>query len=306
MSQTVVDSTNQVQFAETGKVEPPKEEVKAEEVKVEEVKEPEKSDDDDLPERVKKIIGKKHRAMKEAEEFAQEQFFARRALEKELEQREARIREFEAQSAPKVEEDKPPAQADYPDAEKYWDAKIKYEANKAVKADREVRAREQAEAAREAAEADFRSRLKASAAEFPDWESVVEAAAGTADEARLSADITQYVKESEHPARLLYYFASNPEVLAELNALSPHKAVARVGQLEVALSQKAPKEPAKEEAKTPAPQAKPAPKTPEPITPIPAGGSTPVHKDLRDMTTRETIEYWEARDRARAHKRQRH
>src|SRR5690242_9627584 len=90
----VVDSSNIEQFVTTGKVDEfkapdvPQETIepakKAEEAteKVDDKASKDEDDDSDLPERVRQQIGKKHRAMKEAEEFAEREYNQRRAAEK--------------------------------------------------------------------------------------------------------------------------------------------------------------------------------------------------------------------------------
>jgi len=310
MATQVVDSTNFEEFAKTGKVpEPPKEdktEAKAEDKKGDGEKKDEVDEDgltarerELLGAKLDKIVAKRHRAMKEAEEFSQEQYREKLAAEKRADELEARLKELQSKVAPTSTE-KEPVREDFKTDAEYWDAKIDWRAREAVRADRELRAREAQEAAQQAAENAFRERLKASAAEIPDYEDVLKDVEGRSDEPTVAPHIAQYVKESDSPARLLYHFAKHPEELTHLNTLSPIKAIAALGKLEVSFEKPLPKE-TKDEA------AKPPDKTraPAPIAPI-SGEAGTVHKDLKDMNTRETIEYWQAREASAKRKRERH
>src|SRR6267154_1362048 len=64
---------------------------KADEVKADDQPKAEDSDGEDLPEKVRKKIGAKHRAMKEAEEFAEREFNKRKAAERRADEAEQEL-----------------------------------------------------------------------------------------------------------------------------------------------------------------------------------------------------------------------
>lgn len=315
MAVTTIDSTNFQDFAAGKVIEPTKApEKKAEDVALAPKAEwtadkAEIANETDLPEEEYKLltekqqraVNKKHRAMKEADEFAEEQYRERRAAERRAEEAEARLREFESKAAPK-EVRKEPDPKDFTsekgefDAFGYAKALAKYEAEEAVAKDRQERAAAAAKEAEEASYQAYLERVKSSAAGIEDWEEVAQDAA----DLRVSSPLTQYIRECDAPAPILYHFAQNPAELKRLNALSPIRAIAEVTKLEARLTEKSAK------AEKPEPEkAAPKSKAPEPIAPL-NGGTAPVHKDLKDMSTRETIEYWEAREKSKATRRKRH
>src|SRR5208282_4901778 len=80
-------------------------------------------------------VGKKHRQMKEAEEFAAEQYNNRRLAEAKAAELE---RELKAKApTPQVEEAKAPDRKDFPDDAAYWDAVVAHKVSLALKAERE-------------------------------------------------------------------------------------------------------------------------------------------------------------------------
>lgn len=282
----VVDSSNIEQFVTTGKVDEfkapdvPQETIepakKAEEAteKVDDKASKDEDDDSDLPERVRQQIGKKHRAMKEAEEFAEREYNQRRAAEKRADELERQLADIQQKSRPTVEvvKDEPyPQQSDFETVQEYIAACVKHD----VKAER---AREKAEAeqqriAQEAEQvrANFASRLDSFMKETPDFEAVTSAA-----DINLPTAITQYILESKKGPQIGYelskLYASDPAELNRILKLSPILAIEEIGQLLTA---------------KPEPKAKEKPvvsKAPAPITPI-EGKSTPVNPDLnRNMS----------------------
>lgn len=305
MATTVLTSQNMGQFLETGKVDPiidPT--VKA--VEPEKVAEPqvdEADEEKDLPEKVTKIIGKKHRAMKEAQEkmqeaesFAQMQYRERKEAEKRAAEYEARVKALESKVAPVVEEGKEPQRKDFDSDEAFWEAKVDYRADLRVKADRQQRAEEEQQRQAQIADAARIERNKAFAKTVPDYEETVASLAE--HDLMVPPEMGQYL--IKQPA-LMYHLAKHPEEFEAISKLPPIDAVAAMGELKAKLEAKpAPKE---EEVK---PEAKlERPRVPPPIQPL-NGSQGAVHKDLREMDTRETIEYWQERDKANKSRRQRH
>jgi hypothetical protein len=293
----VVDSTNIEQYITTGKVDA----FKAPEVsrettdeqgkkddktteKIDDKAEKSEDDDSDLPERVRQQIGKKHRAMKEAEEFAEREYNQRRAAEKRADAEEAeknalkaKLAEYEQKSRPAIEvvKDEPyPQQSDFETVQEYIAACVKHD----VKAERarEKAAAEQQRIADQAAQVrtDFANRLQSFMKETPDFEAVTSAA-----DIELPTAIIQYILESKKGPQIGYALsklhASDPTELNRVLNLSPILAIEEIGQLVTNLAKPAPKK---------AEQQQVVSRAPAPITPI-DGKTAPVNPDLnRNMT----------------------
>lgn len=249
-----------------------------------------------LTDKQQRTVNKKHRAMKEADEFAEEQYRERRAAERRAEAAEERIKALEEKGKPAPVEAKEPdpndpvyktATGEF-DAFKYAKDLARHAADEAVKADR----KEQDKLNKQAAEArdyqEYMGRVNASAKGIEDWQEICEGAA----DMQVSGALTGYIRESEAPAPLLAHLARHPDELERLNALPTIKAIREIAKLELTLI--TPKEPEKT-VETPAPKGKT--RAPEPIAPL-SNGSGHVRKDPKDMTTKEHIddEYRQARE----------
>lgn len=264
---------------------------------VEDLNEGLEPDELEFSEQIRRKMGKKHRAMKEAQEsaaeaerFAEQQFNERKLAEKRAEEAERRAKELESKVAPppKAPELKAPDIKDFTneqgqvDWDKYTDAKSEYAAKKAVAEDRAERAKEQEAAEKAANEAHWRARLQVAETKYPDFLKVVGAA-----ETWVPNAVLQYITESDHGADLTYYLAKHPEEAKEIAKLSPVKAVARIGKLETQFEKPAPK------AETP-PAASKAPErggAPPPITPISATGAGTVVVDPSKMSFQQLRAY---------------
>lgn len=237
MAINVVTSEGMAEFAASGKTEeltskpltppdPPKE---AKEVEDEEGLEPE---DKELAEKIRRKIGKKHRAMREAEEFAESQYNERRLAESRAAKLEEELAELR-KGAPKVEDDPEPDKTKFEDAEKYWSAKIKWEANQAVKLDRAQRAKErQDELAQKRAEA-FAKRLDAADKENPGLKDSL----AESDEL-IPQGILNYIVDAEMGPKIARHLAEHPEYVERLRTLSPEASLAEIGKLETKLETK--------------------------------------------------------------------
>jgi hypothetical protein len=252
-----------------------------------------------LTEKQQRAVNRKHRAMKEADEFAEEQYRARKASDRRADELERENAELKSKGKPTPVEAKEPDPKDFTnekgefDAFGYAKALAKHSAEEAVKADR----KEQEKQSREAAEArsyqEYLGRVRTSAKGLEDWEEV----AAAAGDLTVSGPLTGYLRECEAPAPFLYHFAKHPDELERLNALPTIKAIREIAKLELSLTKAEP-------AKADEPVVKPKPRAPEPIVPL-GNGAGSVHKDPRDMNTREHIEdeYRQAREASRARKR---
>jgi hypothetical protein len=247
-------------------------------------------DESDLPERVRKQIkqiGKKHRAMKEAEEFATDSYRKQLAAEKRAEAAEA---ELAASKAPKSGpasdgEDKEPNPDDFKTVGEYTKAYAKYEVAKALRAERTQSEQQRQQQATENTKAEFGKRVAAAMKSIPDYEEIVSAA-----DVDVPAHVAQYIVESEMGPLLGYHLAKHGEDLDRIKSLSPIRAIAELGKLEASL-EKTPEKVEKTEPATPQ-----VSRAPAPITPL-EGKSTTVEKDPSKMSFKELREYERNRER---------
>jgi hypothetical protein len=278
--------------AEPAKAERPRAEdgkfVKAEEAKKEEpaakaADDDEHDDDgaklsDAVKRKIDKIVAKKHRAMKEAEEFARDEYRERKAA---VERAEALQREIDALKAGKSQpgtastEGDEPKMEDFKTVGEYAKALAKYETAQALKAERAERAKDTQKQAIENVQQQFAERVASTAKEISDYHEVVEAA-----DWEVPHHIQAYIVDSEHGARLGYELAKNRIEFDRIAKLSPIRAFAELGKLEDKLTAKA--APAKE----PAAASAQVSRAPAPITPL-EGKSTTVAKRPEDMNFQE-------------------
>lgn len=234
----------------------------------------EDAEDKDLPERVRKQIGKKHRAMKEAEEFARQLYGDKTAAEKRAEAAELRLKQLES-GGEKAKVSGEPDPKDFKTNAEYIDAMVEYKFEKKEQAE----AQKRYEAGQQKLQAEFVDRLNSARKELPDFDEVV----GDAD-IDVVPHIASYIAESELGPKLGYHFAKNPDDLERIQKLSPIRAIAELGKLELKLEKKP--EVKADEAKTVA-----LSKAPSPITTVAGDAKTVVNKDPAKMSLQELREY---------------
>lgn len=299
-------------------------EPKAEKTEPKETREPDEgleAEDNDLPERVRTRIGRKHAAMKaaqaladsraaevtESDRFAEQQFNERKLIESREAALQERIRELEAkqpQKAAPAEPAKPTADDKnddgtwkYRDAsgqvdwDKYTDAKAEYAADLKQ---RQYEAR-QAQERGEAANAEAAARVKAHADKarkaHPDFDTVMAKVANT-DADRVPQFVLNYIFESEHGAEIAYHLAKNPEESKRIATLKPILGLAELGTLAATLSKPV-------SANTgAAPVVRERGGAPPPITPLSGSGTGSVNTDPAKMNFKELRAY--ERERARS------
>lgn len=248
-------------------------------------------EDADLPERVRKQIGKKHRQMKEAEEFAADSYRKRLSAEERAEQLERELAELKKSGAgpatsTDIDPDEPKME-DFKTVGEYSRALTKYEVQKAK---REALANQ--EQAKQQTQADtraqaFTQRQTDFIKSTPDYLAVVEEADFEVPHAAL-----QYMVDSDFGPQLAYHIAKHPEVADRLRSLSPPRVIAELGKLEILFEKKpeAQKEPMKATPEVS--------RAPAPITPL-EGKTTPVVKDPSQMSFKELREYERQREASR-------
>ncbi len=276
-----------------------------------------------------KSIGKKHRERLEAEEFAAAQYNERLLAERRAEAAEAELAKLRGQQQqPKEPEAKKPERADFPTDEAYQDALVEFRVKEQLAKEKKAEAERQAQARQDEIIRAAQERLKKAAEVVPDFQEVTEAA-----DLRVPGHIASYMQESEMFAELGYHFAQHPEVMERLAKLSPARALVEVGKIESTLQPFAKGGAATADAKavngsktesasqtaangngagpnqtesTP-PGAGPSPKSRAPvIKPLGSDSVSQVEKDPRQMTTREVIEDWKAKNRSNLGLRRRH
>jgi hypothetical protein len=323
----VVNAQNLVEFTQTGKVAEfkPPEAKPAEPAKVEpketsadlqrdaagkftSQKEPAKSEtaappsakkevaDEDLSEVVRQKIDKKHRQMKEAEEFARSEALRALAAERRAEQLQKELEAAKKSGpAPVTEAPKEPKPEDFATVAEYTDALVSFRVDQRLRAEKAEREREAEENAKAERQREYGKRLAAAREKHEDFDDALKSLAGTEIE-RVHNDVVEYLQESEQGPDLLYHLAKNPDVLDRLRKLSPRRFIAELGKLEAKWEQPPAKDPTPTLSEV-ATTARPVSKAPAPIAPLDTAGIAPVAKKPEDMSVQELREYRRQQER---------
>jgi hypothetical protein len=281
----------------------------------------------ELTERTRRLIGKKHRQLKEAEEFAADQYNGKRLAEQRAEDLARENAELRAKLPPdrKHESAMPekPQRQNFATDDEYLDAMIQFGVDQRLAEQREKDAKEAAEQARQKIMDAATSRMNRAMEIVPDYREVIEDA-----DAIVPPAIANYMGKSEMIAELGYHFAKNPDVLVSLAKLPPDEQLVQIGKIESILSPFEPREgktaaqndtTSSQEASNGKPHkaapsadstgldlSKPRGKAAPVITPLDATGSAGIQKDPADMNIRESIEDFSRRNRVNLGMRKRH
>lgn len=271
---------------------------------------------------MQKGLGKKHRQMKEAEEFAAAQYSERKLAEQRAALLESELAALRAKTTPAKQEPEPakkPERQNFASESEYVDAMIQFGVDQrlAEKAEEDRIAREQRE--RDKVIETAASRIKVATDLIPDFAQVV----GSVD-VEVPPVVAGYMQKSEMFAELAYHLAKNQDVLTSLAKLAPDEQLVKIGRIESTLT---PFEPRKEapngdtpsdatsdgKAAKAAPSkdtdidlSKPRGKAAPVITPLDGTGSAGIQKDSKDMNIREAIEDFSKRNRVNLNARKRH
>jgi hypothetical protein len=262
-----------------------------------------------------KAIGKKHREMKEAEEFAADQYNNRRLAEQRAQELEAELAKWRKPPA-KVEAPKEPKREDFQTDAAFADAIIDYKVEQKLRKTQAEEAQRRAEAEQAAIVSAAQDCLKAAAALVPDFEETIDI------DLNVPGHIAAYMQRSPLFAELGYHLAKHPEVLAELRKLPPAEALVEVGVIKSTLKpfsethkgdEKAANgaEPSKKSNGESTPSttgespSKPRGTAPV-ITPLSSGSSSQVEKAPAEMSTREMIQAWQKKEGRNLGLRKRH
>ena len=263
----------------------------------------------ELSAKMLKAIGKKHRQVKEAEEFAAHQYREKQAAEARAAELESRLKELQAQSkqAEVKEEEVEPKRENFDTEGEYIDAKIKWGINQGI-AKREA---ERLEAERQLTVA---QQIARATELIPDFEQV------TSAPLNWPQGVAAYLRESPMFAELGYHFAKNPDQLQRLAKLPPLKQLVDLGKIEATLkpfgssesSPKAGDEPNNGKAAKAAPSAVDTGFTPSkarsdaPVIKPLNGEGAQVEPDVRDMDVRHHIAEFQKTNKVNLHARKRH
>jgi len=285
----------------------------------------------ELPDSVKRVIGKRVAQRKAAEEFAAAQYSERRlaesraaAAERELADLKAKAQPVEHAAKPdagKPQRDKFPADAAGEVA--YWEAMTDWRVDEKLRANEAERAaadneRRQAEVLETA-----RGRIAKAIELVPDYAEVT----GAVD-VEVPPVVAGYMQKSEMFAELGYHLAKHPELLTKIAKLPPDEQLVTIGKIESTLKPFEAKKSASkdEDGATPSSKAstngtrrEAAPSEDETgivpgrardtapvIRPLNGSGASPSEVAPEDMNIRETIRNYERRNHANLALRKRH
>ena len=273
----------------------------------------------ELTANIQKAIGKKHRMMKEAEEFAAAQYSERKLAEERaarLEQELARAKGAPAKAADASAEQEKPKRENFGTESEFLDASIAWGVQEGLRKKAEADAKEAAERAQAQLLEAARARISKAMELVPDYQDVV----GGVD-IEVPPSVAGYMQKSELFAELGYHLAKNPELLVSLAKLPPDEQLVKIGKIEGTIKpfgQKTAQDDTKSsqassdgEGRKAAPSAETgtAPSKPRNaapvITPLEGTGSAGV-KDSKDMNIREAISDWSKRNRVNLERRKRH
>lgn len=258
----------------------------------------------ELSAKMLKAIGKKHRQVKEAEEFAAHQI----RLTKDAEKRANEFEQALQRATPRevVKEAVEPTREAFATETEFIDARVKWGVDRGIQ-QREAGMREQARVARVEQQMERAKEL------VPDFEATVEALLN------YPGAVVEYMRDSTMFAELGYHFAKNPKALEKLVSLAPMKQLVELGKIEATLrpfgsSASSPKAddksdddeaPAKSSTSDTGFSPSKARSDAPVIRPL-TGGEGAVEVDPRAMSTRQSIEHFQKTQKVNLHARKRH
>jgi len=183
----------------------------------------------ELTKKMQTSIGKKHRQLKEAEEFAAAQYNEKQLAETRAAEAERELQRLKGNGVAQVVNDGTdrPKPESFTDQGEYEKAVIDWRVNEILK-ERDRTAAQQAEQERQAkVAADAVSRLDRAREIVPDFTEVT----GSVD-TLVPPHIGAAMMESDKFAELGYYFAKNPEELEKLAKMSQARGLVALGKIE--------------------------------------------------------------------------
>ena len=269
----------------------------------------------ELSAKMLKAIGKKHREMKEAEEFAAAQYNERKLAEERANRLQAALDAAKGAQPAKAEE--APAKPDrqnFATETEYIDAMIKFGVAEGLREQAAKQAKEAQDRAFAEMEAAAKQRISDAIKIVPDFVDVT----GAAD-VEVPPAVAGYMQESPMFAELGYYLAKNPDVVVSLSKLKPALQLVQIGKIESTLKPFSEVTGKQKDGATPSKAVTEASKASETtgITPSKARTTAPViqplnttgtafEKDEADMGIREVISDWTKKNGTNLTARKRH
>jgi hypothetical protein len=279
----------------------------------------------DLPESVKRVIGKRVAQRKAAEEFAAAQYNERKLAEQRASALDAELAALKAKAAPPEQlapETGKPQRDKFDSDEKFWEAMTDWRIAEALAKKAADDAKAAADRHQAGVTAAAKVRFDAAAKAIPDFEETVRSVGDT----RLHEAVLGYMEQSDLMPEMLYFLAKNPDRLAALAKQPPAGQLVTIGKIESSLKpfEAKPAVPKDSNGATPSSkstngarfEAAPSDDTgvspgrardaAPVIRPLNGSGASPAEIDPRDMNIRETIHDWEKRNNAHLTLRKRH
>ena len=262
----------------------------------------------ELSAKMLKAIGKKHRQVREAEEFASDQIRIRREAEARAADLDRQLKQEQARNQPAAAKaDAEPERDDFATDAEFMKASIKWGVDQGIK-------RQKAEEAATQRQATVQQQFKRAAELVPDFDETV------SKQLNYPAEVVAYMRESDMFAELGYHFAKHPAQLAKLVDLPPVRQLVELGKIEARLAPFGSSESSPKDGDKPNGTAsKPAPSTVDTgfspskarsdapvIKPLTSGEGTQVEPDVREMNTRQMIERFQKDQKVNLHARKRH
>ena len=271
-----------------------------------------------LTEKMQKAVGKRHRMMREAEEFAAAQYSERKLAEQRAEALERELAELKGKADPQAKLEAPakPKREDYQSESDYLDASIDWGVQEGLRKKAEQEAREAQERTQAQMVEAAKERIAKARDLVPDFDDVV----GSIDH-EVPKAIAGYMQKSELFAELGYHLAKNPELLVSLAKLQPDEQLVKIGKIEATLSpfgsKSAHDDDKSSNTKQSNGQAKPAPSDDTGTAPSKARSTAPVitplngtgtahEKEPKDFNVREAISDYAKRNQLNFNLRKRH
>jgi hypothetical protein len=285
----------------------------------------------ELPDSVKRVIGKRVAQRKAAEEFAAAQYSERKLAESRAAAAERELADLKAKAKPPEEAAKPEAgkpqrdkfPADAAGEVAYWEAMTDWRVDEKLRAKDAERIQREAEQRQAQIIETAKGRIQTAEKLVPDFKEVI-----SAIDVEVPPDVASYMQESEMFAELGYHLAKNPKILADLAKMDPRRQLVTIGKIESTLKPFEAKKPASkdEDGATPSSKAstngtrrEAAPSEDETgivpgrardtapvIRPLNGSGASPAEVAPQDMNIRETIRDYERRNHANLALRKRH
>jgi hypothetical protein len=278
-------------------------------------------------------IAKKHRAQREAEEFATNQFNSKTAAEQraaELAKENAELKAKLTPPAAKDSELKTPVREDFKTDQEYWDAMVDYRVEKKLQVAEAAAAKQREEDYQTKVIETATARIVTARELQPDFDDVVNAI-----DARIPVFVAAHMQESEMIGELTYYFGQNPSELTRLDKFTRdlkegtraygdavRKQLVELGKIESKLTpftapkaEKADNAPEASQSKSTnglkaEPETGSAPSKPRNqapiITPLNGGSASQVDRDEADLTGTQVITRWQKKHGVTLTARKRH